>query len=85
MSKDIGKEWRKSLSLYVLSVVPDLLFDCSHVLEYAKIRTVLQSKEHNKNIQTKPTSYNQKVIQIIKSASTGKLSSENRCCVTEIL
>ena len=23
---------------------PDLLFDCSHVLEYAKIRTVLQSK-----------------------------------------
>ena len=22
----------------------DLLFDCSHVLEYAKIRTVLQSK-----------------------------------------
>ena len=50
MSKDIGKEWRKSLSLSVLSVVPDLLFDCSHVLEYAKIRTVLQYREHNKNI-----------------------------------
>ena len=25
-------------------LVPDLLFDCSRVLEYAKIRTVLQSK-----------------------------------------
>ena len=31
------------VSLSVLSLVPDLLFDCSHVLEYAKIRTVLQS------------------------------------------
>ena len=27
----------------VFSLVSDLLFDCSHVLEYAKIRTVLQS------------------------------------------
>ena len=33
ISKEIGKAWRKSL-----------LFDCSRVLEYAKIRTVLQSK-----------------------------------------
>ena len=24
--------------------VPDLLFDCSRILEYAKIRTILQSK-----------------------------------------
>ena len=31
--------------LSVFSLVPDLLFDCSHVLGYAKIRTVLQSKE----------------------------------------
>ena len=30
-----------SLSL-VFSLAPDLLFDCSRVLEYAKIRTVLQ-------------------------------------------
>ena len=29
----------------VFSLVPDLLFDCSRVLEYAKIRTVLQSNE----------------------------------------
>ena len=50
MSKEIGKAWRKSLSLSVISVVPDLLFDCSLVLEYAKIRTVLQSREHNTNI-----------------------------------
>ena len=29
--------------LSVFSLVPDLLLDCSRVLEYAKIRTVLQS------------------------------------------
>ena len=28
------------------SLIPDLLFDCSGVLEYAKIQTVLQSKVH---------------------------------------
>ena len=51
ISKEIGKAWRKSLtrakraslSLSVFSLIPDLLFDCSRVLEYAKIRTVLQS------------------------------------------
>ena len=32
------------VSLSVFSLVPNLLFDCSRVLEYAKIRTVLQSK-----------------------------------------
>ena len=32
------------VSLSVLSLVPDLSFDCSRVLEYAKIRTVLQSR-----------------------------------------
>ena len=32
------------VSLSIFSFVPDLLFDCSRVLEYAKIRTVLQSK-----------------------------------------
>ena len=45
-SKEIGKAWRKSLTRAnraSLSLVPHLLFDCSHVLEYAKIRTVLQS------------------------------------------
>ena len=31
------------VSLSVFSLVLDLLFDCSRVLEYAKIRTVLQS------------------------------------------
>ena len=53
ISKEIGKAWRKSLTrtkrasvtrLSVFSLVPNLLFDCSRVLEYAKIRTVLQSK-----------------------------------------
>ena len=33
-----------TLALSVFSLVPDLLFECSHVLEYAKIRTVLQSR-----------------------------------------
>ena len=38
------------VSLSVFSLVPDLLFDCSRVHEYAKIRTVLQSSsfsDHN--------------------------------------
>ena len=30
----------------VFSLVPDLLFDCSRVIEYAKIWTVLQSREN---------------------------------------
>ena len=35
------------VSLSVFSLVPDLLFDCSRVLEYAKIRTVLQSSKES--------------------------------------
>ena len=59
ISKEIGKAWRKpqasharraSLSLSVFSLVPDLLFDCWCVLEYAKIRTVLQSIETPSNL-----------------------------------
>ena len=34
---------RTRASFSVFSLIPDLLFDCSHVLEYAKIRPVLQS------------------------------------------
>ena len=41
ISKENGKVWRKSLTVF--SLVPDLLFYCSRVLEYAKIWTVLQS------------------------------------------
>ena len=47
ISKEIGKAWHKRLSpvsLSVFSLIPDLLFNCSCVLEYAKIWTVLQSK-----------------------------------------
>ena len=44
ISKEIGKAWRKSLMRAKrASLTPDLLFDCSRVLEYGKIRTVLQS------------------------------------------
>ena len=45
ISKEIGKAWRMSFTRAkrVFSLVQDLLFDCSRVLEYAKIRTVLQS------------------------------------------
>ena len=46
ISKEIGNAWRKSLTRAKrASLIPDLLFDCSRVLEYAKIRTVLQSKK----------------------------------------
>ena len=37
-------EKRNPVWLTVLSLVPDLLFDCSRELQYAKIRTVLQSR-----------------------------------------
>ena len=38
-----GKLSLSPVSLYVFSLVPDLLFDCSPVLEYAKILLFLQS------------------------------------------
>ena len=50
--KTVGLFFSKSVKKSVkrrVSLVPDLLFDCSRVPEYAKIRTVLQStteKEH---------------------------------------
>ena len=47
ISKQIDKAWCKSLTRAKRpppSLVPDLLFDCSRLLEYAKILTVLQSK-----------------------------------------
>ena len=37
---------RASHMLSVFSLIPDLLFDCSRVLEYAKIRPVLQSSQN---------------------------------------
>ena len=37
------KKGLSPVSLSVFTLVPDLLFDCSKVLEYAKIRNVLQS------------------------------------------
>ena len=44
ISKSLAREpHTPPVSLSVFSLVPDLLFDCSRVLEYAKIRTVLQS------------------------------------------
>ena len=47
-SKEIRKAWRTSLTrakrASLTRLVPDLSFDCSRLLEYAKIRTVLQSK-----------------------------------------
>ena len=40
------------VSLSVFNLVPDLSFDCSRVLQYAKIRSVLQSRT-----QTDPNFY----------------------------
>ena len=40
-----------SVSLSIFSLVPDLFFDCSRLLEYAKIRTALQSKVPCKRTQ----------------------------------
>ena len=38
-----GERKNPPVSLSVFSLAPDLLFDCSSWLEYAKVRTVLQS------------------------------------------
>ena len=45
-SKSVKKSVKRAVrvSLSVFSLVQDLLFDYSRVLEYEKIRTVLQSK-----------------------------------------
>ena len=44
ISKEIGKAWRKSLTPAKRASLTRP-FDCSRVLEYAKIRTVLQSSQ----------------------------------------
>ena len=41
-SKSVKKSVKRGVRVFPR--VPDLLFDCSCVLEYAKIRTVLQSR-----------------------------------------
>ena len=45
LSKSVKKSVKRlsPVSLSVFSLVRDLLFDCSRVLEYAKVQTVLQS------------------------------------------
>ena len=53
-----------SLALY-FNLVPDLLFDCSCVLEYAKIRTVLQSK---KTVPNKPFYLEGKILKLFWEA-----------------
>ena len=42
ISKEFDNAWRKSYAREAREP-PDLLFECSRVFEYAKIRTVLQS------------------------------------------
>ena len=65
ISKEIGKGWSKSftrtkraslspVSLSVFTLVPDLLFDCSRGLEYAKMRTVSQSLAFAVSLRFKP-------------------------------
>ena len=44
---------KNRLLLSVFSLVPDLLFDCSLVLEYARIRTVLQSRRGGRTTRYK--------------------------------
>ena len=53
LSAKRAREKRLSpVSLSVFNLVPDLSFDCSRVLQYAKIRSVLQSRT-----QTDPNFY----------------------------
>ena len=62
LGKEIGKAWRKNLTrakrASFTRPVPDLLFDCSRVLEYAKIRAIKAFKKgvlyHGKNCNRGP-------------------------------
>ena len=42
-SDTAGAIYEVCIKWVIFSLVPDLLFDCSRVLEYTKIRTVLES------------------------------------------
>jgi len=69
----IGRVRREKKNLFLASIsslalgfslVPDLLFDCLHVLEYAKIRTVLQSRKQTTITLESEEENNGKVIII---------------------
>ena len=53
------------VSLSVFSLIPDLLFDCSRVLEHTKIRTVLQSI-----VVTSPTTGNTTRIMYVPTMNS---------------
>ena len=64
------------VSLYLFSLVPDLLFDCSRVLEYAKIRTVLQSTVLQTSTLSRFLGYKPSFPNLVPPNS-GKLHSRN--------
>ena len=76
-----ARERLSLVSLSVFSLVPDLLIDCSRVLEHAKTRTVLQSSKLNElyakserlqNGQTSPNSLIHLMVSIQNESWTMK-------------
>ena len=65
------------VSLFVLRLVPDLLFDCSRELEYTKLRTVLQCIFRAKAVHTFFTQLNHKTLSI-RGSATGIVLTTNR-------
>ena len=50
--REVREPHTSPVLLSVFSLVPDLLLDCLRILEYAKIRTVLQSMREDTRMDT---------------------------------
>ena len=79
------------VSLSVFSLVPDLLSDCSRVLEYAKIRTVLQQSFTSLTLILKKynpvflqLTINQSIIYFNTLRQRAKNSFKIRTCINKI-
>ena len=75
-----------SLAL-AFSLVPDLLFDCLHVLEYAQIRTILQSREQTTITLESEGKNNGKVIggQINSKENSGEKDTSTYSQIVKVI
>ena len=77
--KQAQRSVRVLVSLSVFSLAPDLLFDCLRLLEYAKIRTVLQSRiTLNNTINSIPSTLQKLFIEMVTFQEfTHELNNQN--------
>ena len=55
-----------AVSLSVFSLVPDVLFDCSRVLEYAKIRISLNNNDRDQVLRALETKHSTQTLVSLK-------------------